>query len=473
MATLFATKPVDQLVADTKDEANQLKRGVGLLDLTALGIGAIIGTGIFVILGEAIGDAGPAITLSFILAGVTCAFSALSYAELASSIPVSGSAYTYAYATMGELVAWIIGWDLIIEYGLSVAAVAVGWGQYFNELLDSLFGLELPQALANPPGESGGQFNLPAVFLVLAITALLIVGVRESARANAVMVFVKLAIVAFFIVMAFTGFDSANLSPFNPEGVDGVVTAASVIFFAYIGFDAISTSGEEVENPGRNLPIAIIASLAICTTLYILVSITATAAVPFDKINGQEAPLAFVMQELGFDWAGDIISFGALVAITSVVLTILYGQTRIMFAMCRDGLLPRGFAKISETRRTPVRITATFGILIAIFASFVPLAEIAKLVNIGTLFAFVITNIGVIVLRRTRPDLERGFRVPFSPVFPAIGAILAIYLMTYLERDTWIRFGIWLAIGIIIYFAYGRSHSLLGKGKVVNPEAEL
>jgi basic amino acid/polyamine antiporter, APA family len=471
--SLFATKPVDQLVADTKDEASQLKRAVGLLDLTALGIGAIIGTGIFVILGEAIGDAGPAITLSFILAGLTCAFSALSYAELASSIPVSGSAYTYAYATMGELVAWIIGWDLIIEYGLSVAAVAVGWGQYFNELLDSLFGLELPTALANPPGQDGGSFNLPAVFLVLAITVLLIVGVRESARANAVMVFVKLTIVVFFIVMAVTGFDSANLSPFNPQGFDGVVTAASVIFFAYIGFDAISTSGEEVENPGRNLPIAIIASLAICTALYIAVSVTATAAVPFDRINGEEAPLAFVLQELGFDWAANIISFGALVAITSVVLTILYGQTRIMFAMCRDGLLPRAFAKISETRRTPVRITATFGILIAIFASFVPLSEIAKLVNIGTLFAFVITNIGVIVLRRTRPDLERGFRVPFSPVFPAIGAALAIYLMTYLERDTWIRFGIWLLIGIVIYFAYGRRHSLLARGKVVNPEADL
>jgi APA family basic amino acid/polyamine antiporter len=469
----FATKPVDRLVADTKDEANQLKRAVGLLDLTALGIGAIIGTGIFVILGEAIGDAGPAITLSFILAGVTCAFSALSYAELASSIPVSGSAYTYAYATMGELIAWIIGWDLIIEYGLSVAAVAVGWGQYFNELLDTLFGLELPASLANPPGEEGGQFNLPAVFLVLAITGLLIVGVRESARANAVMVLVKLAIVVFFIVMAFTGFESANLSPFNPEGVDGVVTAASVIFFAYIGFDAISTSGEEVENPGRNLPIAIIASLAVCTVLYILVSVSATAAVPFDRINGEEAPLAFVLQELGFDWAANVISFGALVAITSVVLTILYGQTRIMFAMCRDGLVPRGFAKISEKRRTPVRITATFGIVIAIFASFVPLSEIAKLVNIGTLFAFVITNIGVIVLRRTRPELERGFRVPLSPLFPAIGAALAIYLMTYLERDTWIRFAVWLLIGFAIYFLSGRTHSMLRQGRVANPEADL
>ena len=470
---LFVTKPVDRLVADTKDEAHQLKRAVGLLDLTALGIGAIIGTGIFVILGEAIGDAGPAITLSFILAGVTCAFSALSYAELASSIPVSGSAYTYAYATMGELIAWIIGWDLILEYGLSVSAVAVGWGQYFNELLDSLFGLSLPDSLANPAGEDGGKVNLPAAFLVLAITALLISGVRESVRANAVMVFIKLAIVVFFIVMAFTGFDSANLSPFNPEGLNGVVTAASVIFFAYIGFDAISTSGEEVENPGRNLPIAIIGALAICTVLYILVSVGATAAVPFDRLDGEEAPLAFVLQELGFDWAANIISFGALVAITSVVLTILYGQTRIMFAMCRDGLVPRGFAKISEKRRTPVRITATFGVAIAIFAAFVPLAEIAKLVNIGTLFAFVITNIGVIVLRRTRPDLERGFKVPFSPVFPAIGAVLAIYLMTYLERDTWIRFGFWLLLGIVIYFAYGYRHSLLRQGKVINPEAEL
>jgi APA family basic amino acid/polyamine antiporter len=469
---LFATKPVDRLVADTEDEATKLNRAVGLLDLTALGIGAIIGTGIFVILGEAIGDAGPAIILSFVLAGVTCAFSALSYAELASSIPVSGSAYTYGYATMGELVAWIIGWDLILEYGVSVAAVAVGWGQYFNELLDTLFGLSLPESLANPPGE-GGSFNLPAVFIVLAITALLIVGVRESARANAVMVVIKIVIVLLFIVLAFTGFDSGNLEPFNPEGFNGVVTAASVIFFAYIGFDAISTSGEEVKRPSRDLPIAIIASLAICTALYILVSTSAVGAISYTKLDGQEAPLAFVLDSLGFGWGATVISFGALVAITSVVLTILYGQTRIMFAMCRDGLLPRGFAKISEKRRTPVRITATFGVAIAVIAAFVPLEEIAKLVNIGTLFAFVITNIGVIILRRTRPDLERGFRVPFVPAFPLIGAALALFLMKYLERDTWIRFGVWLAIGFVIYFAYGRRHSLLRRGEVVNPEAKL
>jgi len=469
---LFATKPVDELVASTEEAGSQLNRAVGLLDLTALGIGAIIGTGIFVILGEAIGDAGPAIILSFVAAGVTCAFSALSYAELASSIPVSGSAYTYGYATMGELLAWIIGWDLILEYGVSVAAVAVGWGQYFNELLDTLFGLSLPDALASPPGD-GGSFNLPAVFIVLLITGLLIVGVRESARANAVMVVIKVAIVILFIILAFTGFSSDNLKPFNPEGFGGVWTAASVIFFAYIGFDAISTSGEEVKRPSRDLPIAIITSLAVCTLLYILVSTAAVGALPYTKLDGQEAPLAYVLDTLGFSWGATVISFGALIAITSVVLTILYGQTRIMFAMCRDGLLPRSFAKISEKRRTPVRITATFGILIAALAAFVPLEEIAKLVNIGTLFAFVITNIGVIVLRRTRPDLERGFRVPFVPLFPLIGAILALFLMKYLERDTWIRFGIWLAIGFVIYFAYGRRHSLLQRGKVHNPESEL
>jgi APA family basic amino acid/polyamine antiporter len=468
---LFTTKPVDRLVADTRDESTQLRRAVGLLDLTALGIGAVIGTGIFVILGEAIGDSGPAIVLSFVLAGVTCAFSALSYAELASTIPVSGSAYTYGYATMGELVAWIIGWDLILEYGISIAAVAVGWGQYFNELLDTLFGLRLPDAIASAPGD-GGTVNVPAVFLIVCVSLLLMSGVRESARANSIMVVVKIVIVLLFIVLAFTGFDSSNLHPFAPHGFDGIVTAGSVVFFAYIGFDAISTSGEETKNPGRDLPIAIIGSLAICTALYILVSLAASAATPYQKLNGQDAPLAFVLRQLNFDWAANLISFGALVAITSVVLTVLYGQTRIMFAMSRDGLVPRGLSKLSS-RRTPVRITLLFMILSSVVAAFVPLAEIAKLVNIGTLFAFVITNIGVIVLRRTAPDLDRSFRVPLVPVFPLIGAALAIFLMTYLERPTWERFIGWLAIGLVIYFSYGRTHSRLRQGEVSNPEAEL
>ena len=470
---LFATKPVDALVADTEDTEHQLRRAVGALDLTALGLGAIIGTGIFVVIGEAIGDAGPGIILSFVLAGVTCVFSALCFAELASTIPVAGSAYTYSYATMGELVAWIIGWDLVLEYAVSVAGVSVGWGQYFNDLLDSLFGIALPTSIAGPPGE-GGVVNLPAVFIVLAVTAVLCYGIRESARTNTVMVILKLGVLALFLVLGVTAFNSDNLSPFTPEGTNGVVTAASVIFFAYIGFDAVSTSGEETRNPSRDLPIAIIGSLVIATVLYILVAVVAVGALPFEQLNGAEAPLATVVDEgAGFTWAASIISFGALVAITSVVLTILYGQTRIMFAMSRDGLMPERFAYVHPKTRTPVFITAAFGGLIAIIAALVPLTEIVKLVNIGTLFAFVLVNIGVIVLRRTRPDLKRGFHVPFVPLFPIIGALLCIYLMKYLDRDTWLRFVVWLAIGLVIYFAYGRRHSRLRRGEVANPEAEL
>ena len=333
--------------ATPRTKGPQLERAVGVLDLTALGLGAIIGTGIFVVLGEAIGDSGPAIILSFLLAGVTCAFSALAFAELASSIPVSGSAYTYSYATMGELAAWIIGWDLILEYAVSVAAVAVGWGQYFNDLMDSLFGFQLPDSLADPPGE-GGSFNLPAVFLVLAVTARALPrrardrarehghGRHQARHPGAVPRARR------------HGVQLGNLSPFAPNGFDGVVTAASVVFFAYIGFDAISTSGEETMRPGRDLPIAIIGSLAVATLLYILVSLIASAALPYDQIAGAGGSAGRGSAGAGFDWGATVISFGALIAITSVVLTILYGQTRIMFAMCRDGLMPRGFAKVSE-----------------------------------------------------------------------------------------------------------------------------
>ena len=470
---LFATKDTDALVRETEEKGHQLERVVGLLDLTALGLGAIIGTGIFVVIGEAIGDSGPAIILSFVLAGVTCAFSALAFAELASTIPVAGSAYTYSYATLGEFVAWIIGWDLILEYAVSVAAVAVGWGQYFNDLMDSLFGFQLPDSLANPPGE-GGSFNLPAVFIVLAVTAVLCLGMRESARTNTIMVFIKLAVLALFLALGVTAFDSGNLTPFAPEGLDGTVTAASVIFFAYIGFDAISTSGEETKNPGRDLPIAIIGSLLIATLLYIAVAVVAVGALPFDALKDAEAPLAKVLDEgAGFSWAANVISFGALVAITSVVLTILYGQTRIMFAMCRDGLMPLRFADVNPKTRTPIRITATFGVLIALVAAFIPLTEIVKLVNIGTLFAFIVVNIGVIILRRTRPDLKRGYRVPFVPVFPIIGVLLCCYLMRYLEGATWLRFVGWLVLGLVVYFLYGIRHSRLRRGEVVNPEAEL
>ena len=462
---MFAVKPADAHLKEVNEDKG-LKRSIGLLDLTALGLGAIIGTGIFVILGEAIGDSGPAIVLSFILAAVTCAFSALSYSELASSIPVSGSAYTYAYATLGELVAWIIGWDLILEYGVSVAAVAVGWGQYLNSLLDSLFGVTLPDALSEPPGD-GGTVNLPAAFLVLAVTALLIVGIKESARANTIMVLVKLVVLLLFLALAFTAFKSDNLTPFSPNGFHGVTTAAAAIFFAYIGFDAVSTSGEEVVKPSRNLPLAIIGSLAIATLLYIAVAIAATGAYPWEKLEGKEAPLATVLSEgVGTSWGSGLIAVGALVAITSVVLTILYGQTRIMYAMSRDGLVPPLFSKVSA-RQTPALATAVFGVLIAILAATVPLDIIFELVNIGTLFAFVIVNIGVIILRRTKPDMERGFRVPLVPIVPIIGAGLCIYLMKQLTFETWARFVIWLAIGLVIYFLYGRRHSKLQHGEVV------
>jgi APA family basic amino acid/polyamine antiporter len=455
----FTAKPHDELIEASK--GSKLKRTLGVLDLTALGIGGVIGTGIFVIIGEAIGDSGPAIVLSFALAGITCLFSALSYAELASAIPVSGSAYTYAFATLGELVAWIIGWDLILEYGVSVAAIAVGWGGYLSSLLDSLFSFSLPSSIANPPGE-GGSFNLPAVFLVLAVTGLLISGVRESARTNTVMVVVKLLILIMFVLVGIFSFDSSNFSPFAPNGTSGIVDAAALIFFAYIGFDAISTASEEVKEPKRDLPIALIASLLIATAIYIAVAIVASGLLPSSELAGSEAPLADALSKgAGVSWGADVLSFGALIAITSVVLTILYGQTRIAFSMCRDGLLPEKLATIWDRTKTPVFITGLFGGLAAVLAAFVPLSEIAKLVNIGTLFAFVLVNLGVIILRHTKPDMDRGFRVPFVPVFPLIGTALCIYLMTKLEAITWLRFGVWLAIGMVIYAVYGHRHSQL------------
>jgi APA family basic amino acid/polyamine antiporter len=467
----FARKPARQLVEET-GEGGGLKKAVGAVSLTAMGLGAIIGTGIFVIIGEAISLSGPAIILSFALAGITCVFSALSYSELASTIPVSGSAYTYSYATLGELVAWIIGWDLILEYGVSVAAIAVGWAGYLQSLLESLFGFSLPDAVAGPPSDPGGFVNLPAVFVVLAVTALLCVGVRESTRANALMVAFKLGVLVLFValggyaILFHEGGGAGSFSPFAPHGFEGMVDAAALIFFAYIGFDAVSTAGEEAEKPKRDLPIAIVGSLVIATVIYVIVAIVAVGLAPSEKLGGSDAPLAEALSIGGGygSWATDILSLGALVAITSVVLTILYGQTRIMFSMTRDGLVPRSFGKLSK-RQTPVRITLTFGIAIAILAAFSTLSEIAKLVNIGTLFAFVLVNVGVIVLRRTEPDLERGFRVPFVPVFPLIGIALCLYLMSKLEAETWLRFLVWLVIGLVIYFAYGRTHSRLQRGE--------
>jgi basic amino acid/polyamine antiporter, APA family len=414
-----------------------------------------------VVIGEGAGVAGPAVILSFVLAAVACAFSALSYAELASSIPVSGSAYTYTYATLGEIVAWIIGWDLILEYGVSVAAIAVGWGGNLNAFLDSAFGVALPDAISKSP-EDGGVFNLPAVFIVLAITALLVRGVTESARVNLVMVGVKLAVLLFFIVVALVNFGTGNFQPFAPSGVDGVTSAAAIIFFAYIGFDAVSTGSEEAKNPAKDLPLAIIGSLIICTIFYVLTAIGAIGIASPDQLKSSDAPLAAALdQGAGISWAASILALGAVVAITSVVLVILYGQTRIFFAMCRDGLLPQRLAVVNQRYGTPARLTIGLGVLISILAALVPLSEIVKLVNIGTLFAFVLVNIGVIILRRTRPEMPRPYRVPWSPVLPIIGVLFALYLMSDLPLSTWIRFVVWLVLGLAIYFLYGYKHSKL------------
>jgi APA family basic amino acid/polyamine antiporter len=458
---VFAIRDVSSLVTETHESGHELKRSVSGLSLMAMGIGAIIGTGIFVVIGQGVGIAGPAVILSFVLAAVACTFSALSYAELASSIPVSGSAYTYSYATLGELVAWIIGWDLILEYGVSVAAVAVGWGGNVNEFLKSAFGVELPTAISKSP-EDGGIFNIPAVVIVLAITFLLVLGIRESARANFLMVGFKLLVLTFFIVVAFANFSTKNFTPFSPHGFNSVTTAAAIIFFAYIGFDAVSTGSEEARNPSRDLPLAIIGSLVICTIFYILVAVGALAVADPKTLEGSDAPLAAALNEgAGISWAAWLLALGALVAITSVVLVVMYGQTRIFFAMCRDGLLPEGMAKISPRYGTPARLTVGLGVLIAILAAFVPLSKIIELVNIGTLFAFVLVNIGVIVLRRTRPDMPRPYKVPLSPWFPILGIIFAVYLMKDLPLATWIRFVIWLAAGLIIYAFYGYRNSRL------------
>ncbi|GAB3673257.1 amino acid permease [Angustibacter aerolatus] len=462
---LFATKDLRALMSETEEGGHSLKKSVGAVGLTAMGVGAIIGTGIFVVIGEGADKAGPAVTLSFVLAALTCAFSALSYAELAAAVPISGSAYTFAYATLGELVAFIIGWDLILEYGVSVAGIAVGWGGNFNSFLDSVFGVSLPTAISSPP-EDGGVVNVPAVVITLLVTLLLVRGTRESATVNLIMVGVKIVVLLFFIVVAFTHFKSGNLKPFNPEGSSGITAAAGVIFFAYIGFDAVSTASEESKRPARDLPIAIIGSLLISTLFYVAVALGATGLVPYKNLAGSEAPLADALkQAAGLDWAAGVLSLGALIAITSVLLVILYGQTRIFFAMCRDGLMPKSLATVSPRFGTPAKLTLIFGVLVAVLSAFVPLSEIVKLVNIGTLFAFVLVNIGVIVLRRTRPDMERPFKTPLVPVFPIIGCLLCFYLMKDLPGTTWIRFVVWLVIGLAIYFLYSRKHSRLQTGQ--------
>jgi APA family basic amino acid/polyamine antiporter len=403
------------------------------------------------------------VILSFALAGTACIFAALCYAELAASIPVSGSAYTYTYATMGEVIAWIIGWDLILEYTGAVASVAVGWGASLNEFLENAFGFTIPDAISKSPSEEGGVVNLVAVAIIAGVALLLAKGTRESARVNLVMVAIKLGVVAFFIVVAFSAaFDGDNFSPFAPEGFDGVVTGASIIFFAYIGFDAVATGSEETRNPGRDMPIAIVGSLLICTAFYMITAVAAVGALPAAELAQSDAPLAQALDVgAGIDWAASLIAFGAVVAITSVILAMFFGQTRIFFAMARDGLVPQRLADVSPRTGVPVKLTLGFGALMAVLAALVPLDELVKLVNIGTLFAFLVVNVGVIVLRRTRPDMPRPFRVPLVPLLPLIGSAMILYLMLDLPGFTWARFLVWLGIGLLIYVLYGYRHSRL------------
>jgi APA family basic amino acid/polyamine antiporter len=465
---LFRTKSVDDIVAaadaaDSDAGSGHLKRTMGLMALTLFSVGSIVGTGIFVILGEAVPKAGPAVLVSFILAAITCAFSALSYAELAGTIPVSGSSYSYTYATLGEVVAWVCGWCLMLEYGVSVAAVAVGWGQYLNEFLGT-FGVQIPPEFANPPGESGGVFNVPSLLVVVMCGLLLLRGTSESATANNIMVFLKIGILAFFCIVAFTAFDGSNLTPFAPLGIVGIQAAAAQVFFSYIGFDAASTAGEEAKNPRRDLPIAIIASLVIVTVIYVLVTLAAIGARPWEDFEGEggEAVLSSIAADVtGSSWAPALIALGAVISIFSVVLTVMYGQTRILFAMGRDGLLPKVFTKVNPRTQTPIANTIIVTVVISVLAALVPLGQLAEATSIGTLFAFVLVNIGVIVLRRTRPELRRSFRTPLFPITPILGVLFCGYLLLGLAGITWLVFGMWLLIGFAVYAFYGYKRSTL------------
>ena len=457
---LFRRKPVAALLADAAPHAGGLKRALGAFELTLLGIGAIIGAGIFVLTGVGASYAGPGLVLSFVLAGFACAMAALCYAEFAAMIPVAGSAYSYSYATMGELVAWIIGWDLVLEYAVAAAAVAAGWSHYLTVILDGM-GIHLPSALTHAPGTvSGAIINLPALLVVLGITAILYVGVQESARINSVIVGIKLFAVLVVIVVGVFYIKPANWSPFLPLGWGGVVRGAAYIFFAYIGFDAVSTAAEEVIDPQRALPIGILTSLGVCTVLYIAVAAVLTGMVPMHLID-VNAPLATAFVTRGLNFAAGIISVGAVAGLTSVLLVLLLGQSRVFYAISRDGLLPPAFSRVHPKYQTPSIPTVMTGVVVALTAALVPIKEIAELTNIGTLFAFVLVCMGVWIMRHVEPTMRRPFKTPLVPLVPIMGAASCILMMLGLDLMTWLRFFIWFGLGFVIYFSYGRFHSVV------------
>jgi APA family basic amino acid/polyamine antiporter len=465
-SNLLKTKSIEQLVGDVERGAKALKRTLTATDLTLLGIGAIIGTGIFVLTGTAAANqAGPGIVVSYVLAGLACGFAALCYAEFAAMIPIAGSAYTYSYATLGEIFAWMIGWDLILEYAVGSMTVAIGWSGYFQRILAG-FDVHLPVWMsAAPSPDVGSVINLPAILIVLGITALLVIGVRESARVNAVMVAVKTAAVLFFIVVGVGYVKPENWSPFAPYGWSGIMTAAAVVFFAYIGFDAVSTTAEEARNPSRDLPIGIIASLIICTVLYLAVAAILSGIVPVVQFKSDpqflNAPVGYALAVIDQDWAAGLVSAGAVAGITSVLLVMLMSQPRIFFSMSRDGLLPAGVSKVHPRFRTPYITTMITGLVVAGAAGLVPINVVGEMTSIGTLFAFVVVSLAVIVLRVKRPDARRPFRVPGGFVIPVLGTLSCLYLMVSLSVMTWVRFLVWLDLGMIIYWTYGRVHSPL------------
>ncbi|WP_455357950.1 amino acid permease [Streptomyces sp. SYSU K21746] len=461
-ARLMRRKPVEQLVAEGgHGEGGSLRRSLGMWQLTMISIGATLGTGIFVVLGEATPLAGPAVAISFVIAGLTALFSALSYAELAGSIPVSGSSYSYSYATMGEIVAWICGWCLILEYGVSVAAVAVGWGEYLNELLDGTLGVTIPQTVSAPLGE-GGFINLPALVVIMLAMVFLMGGAKESARVNTIMVVVKIATLVLFCAIGFLGIKAGNYAPLAPLGITGISAAAATLFFSYIGFDAASTAGEEAKNPKKDLPRAIMLSLLIVTVLYCLVALIAVGAMPWQDFEGTEAALAQIMKDVtGHSFWSVVLAAGAVVAIASVVFAVLYGQTRILFAMARDGLVPKVFAKVDPRTGTPRANTVIVSVFCGVLAATIPLGELANATSIGTLFAFALVNVAVVILRYTRPDMSRTFRVALFPVTPILGFAFCAYMMYSLPGATWLVFGGWMVAGLVFYFGYGMRRSRL------------
>jgi APA family basic amino acid/polyamine antiporter len=485
---IMRTKSIEQSIQDTEESEFQLRKALGPLDLTIFGIGVIIGTGLFVLTGQAAANfAGPAVSLSFVVAGVASALAALCYAEFASTVPVAGSAYTFSYASLGEFIAWIIGWDLILEFVVGASAVSVGWSGYFGQLLNTLFGITLPTAITNE-----GVVNLPAAAIALLLMVVLVIGIRLSSSVNIAITIIKLAVVFLFIGVGIFLVSTANWDPFVPSpgaevasaskeraaepsllqaitgaeqqsfGFAGIITAAAIVFFAYIGFDVVATTSEEARNPQRDLPIGILASLGICTILYVVVSLILTGMVPYTEL-GNDAPLATALSQRGLDWAASLISIGVLAGLTSVIMILMLGQSRVAFAMSRDNLLPRFFAQLHQRFRTPYRITILTGLVVALLAAFVDLQQLAELVNIGTLFAFILVSISVIVLRRTNPDLRRAFWTPLVPVVPVLAALTCLYLMLNLPLGTWSRFVVWMIIGLVFYFAYGMRKSRLAQ----------